>query len=89
MMSAQLSAGPQGGQGGQGRSRRRSAARALVGLGAWLGRIYPTAHFLTIARGTFAKGLGFADLANAFLPLLLAGPALLLLCAALLRKQAR
>ncbi len=62
---------------------------SLEGLGTWLGRIYPTAHFLTIARGTFAKGLGFADLANAFLPLLLAGPALLLLCAALLRKQAR
>jgi ribosome-dependent ATPase len=62
---------------------------SLEGLGAWVGRIYPTAHFLTIARGTFAKGLGFADLGSAFLPLVLAGPVLLLLCTLLLRKQAR
>jgi ribosome-dependent ATPase len=60
---------------------------SLEGAGAVIGRIYPTTHFLTIARGTFAKGLGFSDLSASFTPLLLAAPLLVLLGAALLRKQ--
>ncbi|MCO6419607.1 ribosome-associated ATPase/putative transporter RbbA [Siccirubricoccus sp. KC 17139] len=62
---------------------------SLEGAGALIGRIYPTTHFITIARGTFSKALGFADLGEAFLPLLIAVPVLLGLAAVLLRKQAR
>lgn len=62
---------------------------SLEGVGAFIGRIYPTTHFLTIARGTFAKGLGYHDLQASFVPLLLAVPLLTLLGVALLRKQER
>ncbi|MCK0196959.1 ribosome-associated ATPase/putative transporter RbbA [Ancylobacter sp. 6x-1] len=61
---------------------------SLQGAGAFIGHIYPTTYFITIARGTFSKGLGFAELRDSFLPLLLAGPIFLGLGAALLRKQA-
>ncbi|MDY3555063.1 ribosome-associated ATPase/putative transporter RbbA [Gemmata sp. JC717] len=60
---------------------------SLEGAGAWIGRVYPTAHFLTISRGTFSKALGFADLTDPFLALLVAFPVLVGLAAALLRKQ--
>jgi len=60
---------------------------SLEGAGAVIGRIYPTTHFLTIARGTFSKGLGFHDLHISFVPLLLAVPLLIYLGASLLRKQ--
>jgi ribosome-dependent ATPase len=62
---------------------------ALEGGGYWIGVIYPTTHFLTIASGTFSKALGFADLAGAFVPLALAIPVLTLLSALLLKKQAK
>jgi ribosome-dependent ATPase len=62
---------------------------ALQGLGAWIGAVFPTTYFLTIARGTFSKALGFADLHAEFIPLLLAGPVLIALAAARLRKQER
>ncbi|MCW5708962.1 ribosome-associated ATPase/putative transporter RbbA [Shinella sp.] len=62
---------------------------SLQGFGAFIGRIYPTTHFITIARGTFSKALGFADLAGAFVPLLVAVPVLIGLGAVFLRKQAR
>lgn len=62
---------------------------SLDGFGRAIGEIYPTTHFLTIARGTFSKGLGFADLWRQFLALALAIPLLLVLSAALLRKQER
>jgi PAS domain S-box-containing protein len=42
--------------------------------GAVFGRIYPTTHFLTISRGTFAKALDFSDLHASFIPLALAVP---------------
>ncbi len=61
---------------------------SLQGTGALVGQIYPTTHFMTIARGTFSKALDFADLSASFVPLLLAVPVLLLLSAALLKKQA-
>ena len=60
---------------------------SLEGAGAVIGRFYPTTYFLVITRGTFSKGLGFADLQASFMPLLLAVPLLLALATALLRKQ--
>jgi ribosome-dependent ATPase len=62
---------------------------SLQGMGALIGRIYPTAHFMTISRGTFSKGLGFGDLGASFVPLLIAVPVLLGLATFLLKKQAR
>jgi len=60
---------------------------SLEGAGALIGQVYPTTHFLTIVRGTFSKGLGFADLHASFVPLLLAVPILVGLGAVLLKKQ--
>jgi len=62
---------------------------SLEGVGRVIGELYPTTHFLTIARGTFSKALGFADLRAAFVPLALAAPILLGLAAVLLKKQER
>jgi len=62
---------------------------SLEGIGARVGAVYPTTYFLTIARGVFSKGLGFGDLRVEFVPLLIAGPLLIGVTAALLRKQAR
>lgn len=62
---------------------------SLQGVGAFIGRIYPTTYFISISRGAFSKGLGVPDLARDFLPLLIAIPVLLALGAAGLRKQAR
>ncbi|MCY1430042.1 Ribosome-associated ATPase [compost metagenome] len=60
---------------------------SLEGAGAWIGEIYPTAHFLVISRGAFSKALGFADLWGYYLPLLLAIPLLLALSVRFLKKQ--
>jgi ribosome-dependent ATPase len=60
---------------------------SLSGLGALIGQIYPTTHFLTIARGTFSKALHFSDLQAAFVPLVVAIPVLMLACVILLKKQ--
>jgi ribosome-dependent ATPase len=60
---------------------------SLEGAGAFIGRIYPTTHFLTISRGTFSKALGFTDLYRSFLPLLIAVPVLIGSSVALLKKQ--
>jgi ribosome-dependent ATPase len=62
---------------------------SLEGVAALIGAVYPTTHFLTIARGAFSKGLDFADLRAAFVPLLIAVPVLIGLGAALLKKQER
>jgi ribosome-dependent ATPase len=62
---------------------------SLEGFGRVVGEIYPTTHFLTIARGTFSKALGFSDLHAPFAALLIAVPVLLLVTSALLRKQER
>ncbi len=61
---------------------------SLQGAGAIVGRIYPTAHFMTITRGTFSKGLGFDDLSTPFMALIVTVPILVGLGTALLRKQA-
>jgi ribosome-dependent ATPase len=62
---------------------------SLEGIGALIGRIYPTTHFLTVTRGTFNKALAFADLQPAYVALLLTVPVLLVVTAALLPKQER
>jgi len=61
---------------------------SLEGAGRFIGQVYPTSHFVTITRGTFSKGLDFADLAGSFTPLVIAVPVLLLLAVTLLKKQA-
>ncbi|MDH2348788.1 ribosome-associated ATPase/putative transporter RbbA [Bradyrhizobium sp. SSUT77] len=61
---------------------------SLQGAGALIGRIYPTAHFVTITRGTFSKGLDFGDLAGPFIALAVTIPVLLGLGVLLLKKQA-
>ena len=62
---------------------------SLEGIGAFIGQAYPTTHLLTIARGTFSKALGFADLRASFIPLIVAAPVLVALAAVLLKKQDR
>ncbi|BBK37782.1 ABC transporter ATP-binding protein [Allostella sp. ATCC 35155] len=62
---------------------------SLQGAGRLIGEIYPTTHFVTIARGTFSKGLGFADLGSQLLALAASIPVLLTLGTLLLRKQAK
>ena len=60
---------------------------SLEGPGHWIGQIYPTSHFLTIARGTFSKALNLTDLWGSFIPLLIAVPLVLGLSVWLLKKQ--
>lgn len=60
---------------------------SLQGMGRFVGNIYPTAYFMTISRGVFSKGLGFADLSGQILPILIAIPVLFALAALLLKKQ--
>lgn len=62
---------------------------SLEGVGRIIGEVYPTAPFVTIARGTFSKGLEFADLQASFVPLVLVIPVLIGIAAGLLRKQER
>ena len=60
---------------------------SLEGPGRWIGQIYPTSHFLTIARGTFSKALNISDLWGSFIPLLIAVPLVLGLSVLLMKKQ--
>lgn len=60
---------------------------SLEGPGRWIGQIYPTSHFLTIARGTFSKALNLTDMWGSFIPLLIAVPLVLGLSVWLLKKQ--
>lgn len=60
---------------------------SLEGLGALIGHVYPTSHFLTISRGVFSKALGMGDLLGSFWPLATAVPVILGLSILLLRKQ--
>jgi len=62
---------------------------SLEGPAAWIGAVYPTTHFLNISRGAFSKALQFSDLQTSFIPLLIAGPLLIALSTALLKKQER
>ncbi|WP_295381451.1 ribosome-associated ATPase/putative transporter RbbA [uncultured Pseudacidovorax sp.] len=60
---------------------------SLQGVGRWVGQIYPATHMFTISRGVFSKALGFGDLQQAFVPLLIAAPLIVMASVALLRKQ--
>ena len=62
---------------------------SLEGVGRVIGEVYPTTHFLTIARGTFAKALGFAQLQGAFWALAATVPVLIAAAVLLLKKQER
>jgi len=62
---------------------------SLQGLGALVGRLYPTTYFVTISRGTFSKGLGFETLHNDLLALAVMIPVLVAAGTMLLKKQAR
>ena len=62
---------------------------SLQGIGAFIGEIYPTTHYLIITQGTFSKALSFADLKGSFYPLALAIPVLTALSVFLLKKQAK
>jgi ribosome-dependent ATPase len=62
---------------------------SLVGVGRFVGEIFPTTHFLNISRGTFSKGLAFGDLQQSFLSLALSVPVLIGLATLLLSKQER
>ncbi len=62
---------------------------SLEGFAALVGDLNPASHFITIARGAFSKALTLGDLSHALLALAAAGPVLLALSVALLRKQAR
>lgn len=62
---------------------------SLTGLGAFIGRIYPTSHFLILCQGVFNKGLALADLLPPLLPLLIAGPLLQTLAVLALPRQER
>ena len=60
---------------------------AMEGVGAFVGKLYPTSHFLIISRGVFSKALGLVELYPYFIPMLLAIPLLTALSVAGLRKQ--
>jgi ribosome-dependent ATPase len=62
---------------------------SLEGAGALIGHVFPATHFISICRGVFSKGLGFADLQAPLLSLAATYPLVLALCAFLLRKQER
>lgn len=60
---------------------------SLEGVGEIIGEVYPISHILTISRGIFSKGLGFAELQASLWPLLLSVPVILGLSIILLKKQ--
>lgn len=60
---------------------------SLEGPGRWIGEIYPTSHFLTIARGTFSKALDLMDLWALFVPLMIAIPVVIGLSVLLLKNR--
>ena len=60
---------------------------SLEGVGAFVGRIFPATHFLTISRGVFSKALDLGSLLPSFWPLLIAAPVIVSAAILLLRKQ--
>jgi ribosome-dependent ATPase len=60
---------------------------SLEGMGRVIGEVFPTSHFVTISRGTFAKALGLGDLGGSFLPMLALVPVVVALGAVFVRKQ--
>lgn len=60
---------------------------SLEGVGALIGKLFPTTYFLIISRGIFTKALDFSDLIRQFIALAAFIPILTLLSLVLLRKQ--
>ena len=60
---------------------------SLEGVGAFVGRIFPATHFITISRGVFSKALDLGSLLPSFWPLLIAAPVIVGTAILLLRKQ--
>jgi ribosome-dependent ATPase len=60
---------------------------SLEGAGAFIAHIYPTTYFVTVSRGVFSKGLGFAELTNSLLALAAMVPVLTGIGVLLLKKQ--
>ncbi|NJA06462.1 ribosome-associated ATPase/putative transporter RbbA [Methylococcaceae bacterium WWC4] len=60
---------------------------SLEGGARLIGEIFPGTYFLTICRGTFSKALGFAELSQYLLPLILAILIIVALSVLLLDKQ--
>jgi len=61
----------------------------LEGVGRMIGESYPASHMLIVARGVFAKALGWSDLRSEFLALLAAIPVILGLAIVALPRQER
>nr|WP_319517886.1 ribosome-associated ATPase/putative transporter RbbA [uncultured Martelella sp.] len=64
-----------------------SPVSSLTGISSVISKIYPTTHFMTISRGAFSKGLGFAELSGTLMPLALSIPVLIGIGVLLMRKQ--
>jgi ribosome-dependent ATPase len=62
---------------------------SLEGIGAVIGNLYPTSHFLVISRGVFGKALSIGDLAASYWALAAAIPVIMLLALLSLKKQER
>ncbi|MBY0340689.1 MAG: ribosome-associated ATPase/putative transporter RbbA [Rhodocyclaceae bacterium] len=62
---------------------------SLEGIGAVIGNLYPTSHFLVISRGIFGKALSIGDLAASYWALAAAIPVIMLLALLSLKKQER
>ncbi len=60
---------------------------SLEGVGAIIGKLFPTTYFLEACRGVFNKALNFSDLSPQFLPLLAFIPVLTIASVFLLPKQ--
>jgi ribosome-dependent ATPase len=60
---------------------------SLTGVPAVLGRAFPMSYFLPICVGVFTKGLGFIELGQYFIVLIIFGPILIGLSFLLLHKQ--
>lgn len=64
-----------------------SPVSSLEGAAFAIGKLYPTTYFLIVSRGTFTKGLGFADLYPHLFALAAFIPVITLLSLVLLKKQ--
>ncbi|HKN29031.1 MAG TPA: ribosome-associated ATPase/putative transporter RbbA [Roseiarcus sp.] len=60
---------------------------SITGGGRLIGEVFPTSFFITIARGTFSKALGFIDLQSELIPLAIMAPLLIALAGLALKKQ--
>ncbi len=60
---------------------------SLVGVGRWIGEVYPASHMFTISRGVFSKALSLHDLQPEFWALGISAPVIIGTAIALLRKQ--